>query len=330
VIKSQIPSPLKEIKMTESTYKYDVAFSFLAQDEPLATELNDLLQDRFNTFLYSRRQGELAGTDGEKTFDAVFGEQARIVVVLYRKGWGESPWTRIEETAIRNRAYDHGYDFVKFIPLDDPPSVPKWLPRTQIWLGLKRWGIPATASVIEARIEECGGEPREESVQARAARLERSLAFNDRRERFLGSEEGVRAAEQDFGLFEGEFKTLIEEIKNSGISILFELKTYGKKIIVLGLNIGFSLSFRRKYINTLTDTELFFSIYDGHPPVPGMMQWDEPKQLCEIIFTFDLTPSEEHIWVSSSREKRQFLTKDLASFLFKRFMDEGLKQKTDK
>jgi hypothetical protein len=58
--------------MDAKQYKYDIAFSFLAQDEPLATQLNDLLQDRMRTFLYSKKQGEVAGTDGEKTFNAVF------------------------------------------------------------------------------------------------------------------------------------------------------------------------------------------------------------------------------------------------------------------
>lgn len=274
--------------MTDITYKYDVAFSFLAQDESLASELNDLLQDRLKTFLYSKRQGELAGTDGEQTFNSVFGEQSRVVVVLFREGWGESPWTRIEETAIRNRAYDHGYDFVKFIPLDDQPKVPKWLPRTQLWLGLKRWGVAGTASVIEARVEECGGEPHEESVQERAARLERSLTYNERRQRFLGSEEGVRSVDKSFDQLEEEFNALIEKIKSSGISMVFCLKKSGKKIVILGLNIGFSLSLHRKYANTLTDTELIFTIYDDHPPFPGIMTFGEPKRLREMKFTFDL------------------------------------------
>ncbi len=59
--------------MNNNEFKYDVAFSFLQQDEPTATQINDLLQDRVSTFLYSRRQGEVAGTDGEKTFNQVFG-----------------------------------------------------------------------------------------------------------------------------------------------------------------------------------------------------------------------------------------------------------------
>ena len=67
-------------------YKYDVAFSFLAQDEQLASQLNDHLQDRAKTFLYSKRQERLAGTDGEETFNSVCGEHARVVVVLYREG----------------------------------------------------------------------------------------------------------------------------------------------------------------------------------------------------------------------------------------------------
>ena len=47
-------------------FEYDIAFSFLAEDEMLATQLNDLLQDRFKTFLYSKQQEKLAGTDGEE------------------------------------------------------------------------------------------------------------------------------------------------------------------------------------------------------------------------------------------------------------------------
>ena len=113
--------------MSAKDYKYDVAFSFLAEDEELATKINDLIYDRVKTFIYSRRQDELAGTDGEQTFNLVFGTEARTVFVLYRKGWGETPWTRIEETAIRNRAFEEGYDFVLFAPMDKPTTVPKWL-----------------------------------------------------------------------------------------------------------------------------------------------------------------------------------------------------------
>lgn len=73
------------------------------------------------------------------TFNSVFGRETRSVVILYRKGWGESSWTRIEETAIRNRAHDEGYDFALFIPLDGNPTVPQWVPKNRLWIGLDRW-----------------------------------------------------------------------------------------------------------------------------------------------------------------------------------------------
>ena len=137
--------------MVETAFKFDVAFSFVAKDEDLATGINDLLQDRLSTFLYSKQQEGLVGTDGEQTFSDVFGKQARVVVVLYRKEWGQTRWTRIEETAIKGRAFDEGYDFTLFIPLDDTHEVPKWLPKTRIWFDLARWGTSGAAAVVEQK-----------------------------------------------------------------------------------------------------------------------------------------------------------------------------------
>src|SRR5262249_8783776 len=53
---------------------------------------NDLLQDRYATFLYSRRQGEIAGRDGELRFNEIFGQEARVVIVLHRGEWGQTTW----------------------------------------------------------------------------------------------------------------------------------------------------------------------------------------------------------------------------------------------
>src|SRR5262245_22617191 len=103
--------------MGADEFKYDIAFSFLSKDEPIAQQINDLLTERCRTFIYTERQKELAGTDGEETFKRVFSKEARIVAVLFRPEWGSTNWTRIEETAIRGRAYEEGYDFCTFISM---------------------------------------------------------------------------------------------------------------------------------------------------------------------------------------------------------------------
>lgn len=308
--------------MADTKYKYDVAFSFMAQDEPLATQLNDLLQDRLKTFLYSKRQGEIAGKDGEGAFGKVFGEEARIAVVLYRKGWGKTPWTRIEEIAIRNRAFEHGYDFVVFIPLDDPPSVPKWLPKTQLWVGFKRWGITGAASVIEARVQELGGSPREETINERAARLQRSLEFAERRRQFLESTAGVQASGQEFNKLHSELARLIEEVKQTAPAILLEIKRSHWQVVILGFGLGLNIVWHHRFSNTLDNAELRIELWDRHPPFLGLIHFETPNKLDTITFKFDLLPSGEYRWTTIKDGARSLSTKDLASYVLKYFMDK--------
>jgi hypothetical protein len=111
-------------------------FPFLNQDQQIAQELRALLTDRYRVFIYTDIEHDFGGTDAEYSLTDVYGEKARCVVVLYRKGWGEARWTDIEQTAIRNRAHENGYDFVKFICLEKPPTSPKWLPTSHLFVDL--------------------------------------------------------------------------------------------------------------------------------------------------------------------------------------------------
>ena len=303
-------------------YKYDVAFSFLAQDETLATELNDLLQDRLQTFLYSKRQEELAGTDGEHSFGKVFSQEARCVVVIYRTGWGETPWTRIEETAIRNRAYDEGYGFALFIPLDGS-GVPRWLPKTQLWLGLDRWGTKGAASVIEARVQEQGGETRQESVEDRARRLKRSLDFKEARKRYRGSGEAVADAKSEFEALTREIERHIEVIKKAMASEQYVTKSKGPEFAVLGPHNAMGLDWRCTYSNTLDDSEFEAGLYKGHPPMWGVQTFDQPIKRASFKADFDLLAPDQPGWTLRSPEKRQFRTAEFAEYLVKWFMDDA-------
>lgn len=186
--------------MSQTEFKYDIAFSFLGADEPLARELNTRLKDRVSTFIYSdaERQTRLAGRDGEEAFARVFGEEARTVAVLYRAGWGEKGFTAAEAAAIRNRAFDHSYEFTTFIPLDDPPAVPKWLPKNRIWFDMKKWGKDGAAAVLESRIREHDGEPTEASFEALAAQKVRAQREADERFAFLHRPDVFARASEEF------------------------------------------------------------------------------------------------------------------------------------
>ncbi len=171
----------------EKKYEFDVAFSFTQKDEGLAFQISDLIQDRFKSFIYSEQQKKLAGADGGKKFNEVFSEQSRLVVILYRNDWGKTPWTQIEETAIRNRGHENGYDFTTFVQLDLDAQMPKWLPKNRIYYNFDRWGIKGLAPVIEARVEEAGGEGRPETVADKAEKLKRLRLAEQSRNNFLNN-----------------------------------------------------------------------------------------------------------------------------------------------
>jgi hypothetical protein len=82
---------------------FDVAISFLARDERIAAELHSKLANGLNVFFFPRNQEELAGSNGLESMREPF-LNARVVVVLFRAPWGETPWTRVEQTAITDRA----------------------------------------------------------------------------------------------------------------------------------------------------------------------------------------------------------------------------------
>lgn len=302
--------------MQEKKFKYDVAFSFLAEDEGLVTQINDLIQDRVITFLYSRNQRELAGTDGEQTFNRVFGFEARIVFVLYRNGWGETAWTRIEETAIRNRAFEEGYDFVIFAPLDKPLGVPKWLPRNRIWVGIDRWGVEGAATVIEARIQEVGGSPREETVEKRASRIGRTIAVEKRKKAFLLSEGGVKAANLAVeGLF-SEFERIVKKLGESEDSLQLQIETKRQQCAIYGGNFTLFFHWSLSFSNTLQSSAFYISLWKGFVPVSGRSFFpiEKPRRLREIEFNFDQAWPGQAAWRELRGQKRLFSNDQLSKF----------------
>jgi hypothetical protein len=183
------PSPASDVE-------FEVAFSFLDHDHALAIQLADLLRDRMRVFVYSEQQKDLAGRDGLEEFSTIFRRKSALCVVLYREGWGQTRWTRVEETALKSRGFERGWQFLLVVVLDNSP-LPDWLPPTKIWFGLDQYGVQAAAAVIDARVQEAGGTVHQESAREKATRLAHEAQRNEERELFLRSVNGVQAAKRE-------------------------------------------------------------------------------------------------------------------------------------
>jgi hypothetical protein len=310
-------------------FEYDVAFSFNALDEGIATQLNDLLSPRLKTFIYSERQREIAGTDGQERFSEVYGKTARLVVVLFRPEWGETPWTRVERDAIKNRSLNDGWDFTTFVPTVERPQMPPWLPKTRLYVGLERWGIEAAAAVIEARVAELGGNPREETVVERADRFARAAKFKQMQEQFQSSDTGVKAALQAYEDFSLATEKHAEAIAVAGVKI--NIQRSQEYRILTGLPpCNAVCSFRPFYTNVLKDVHLHVDVYKGFPHLPGFMPpFDKPSKLKSFRYAYRLVRPDYHAWVGIEEKGREFTHQQLAEHVLRAYMDIAEHSKAD-
>lgn len=176
--------------MTATAYKYDVAFSFLAGDSSLAVALHDEISEWNASFAFPRKQDELAGREGIEELKRTYGRDARVVVVLYRNGWGHTPWTGVEKEAIADRALQHQQNFLLVVVLDRDAVLPDWISPRRIYWDFHTYGRTGLAGAIKSRITELDGNTRPEPPIERARRVARVHKLEALRKTFRG-ESGI-------------------------------------------------------------------------------------------------------------------------------------------
>ena len=170
---------------SDNPHAYDVAISFLAEDEPLALCVADALAP-LNVFVYSKKQEELAGREGDEAFRDIFRNRARLSVVLFRPRWGSTKWTRVEESAIRDRCFAEGWKHLMFVCLDKA-ALPGWLPERYIYLDYEQFGLDGLVGATKARCLDLGAQLRVMSAAERARKLAESERFARETEQLVRS-----------------------------------------------------------------------------------------------------------------------------------------------
>lgn len=303
-------------------YKYDVATSFLQEDEQLAIEVADRLGDRVavDVFVYSKRQNDLVGKDGLEAFSGVFGEQSRVVVVLHREGWGQTPWTGVEETAIKNRGLDEGWDFILLIRLDKSP-IPKWLPKTRIWLGFDKYGIDGAASAIEALVQQSGGDVRTETVVDYAGRIARAINFEGERVTWYSSERGIAAATSEAKVALEELAKLATQIQEKHDALGLGVEQTPDSVVIrcggYSLVIGWN---RGNVINTLSGSYLFAKLFSGLVSQQPRYFADRPSEIEVTRYDPDIDRTLVPGWREREGEKKFLTSSQLADSWLKRLL----------
>ena len=306
----------------QQNFKYDVAISFLGDDLQLAGELAKLLRDRMSVFLFTERQGEIAGSDGLDTLSLVFGSQARLVVILYRAGWGSTPWTRVEETAIKNRGLQHGWDFILLIPLDQNSELPPWLPKTQIWLSYPQYGLAAAVPVLERKLEELGGVAKPATAQSRAEEFKRHAEWKEKAAFLRRSQQGVDKAKDHVAALFAELESALAQ---SGGPRFKQAKPNAARMWSnLPNDEGSSVTiyWSLQWGNSLEQSGLRVRLWQGYASAAGedLTRFEEPAELEKHDFDFVYTETDKWMWQHRDT-KREYDTGQLAAFCIGLLLD---------
>ncbi|MFZ1007120.1 MAG: hypothetical protein WAN65_09800 [Candidatus Sulfotelmatobacter sp.] len=297
---------------------YDVAISFLSTDEPIAAALYEALGDGFQVFFYPRKQENLAGRDGMEAMRTPFLRDSRVVVVLYRMPWGETPWTRVEQAAIEDGCLSDGWKRLFFMMLDKTSEPPKWVPDAYVRFNYADFGLEQAVGAIKARVQERGGTiaPVTAIERAELARLE--TEYLREKEQYC-SPTGRDLLRQKTQELYSTIKRLCDEITTSGISVI-EIASDGRGCHLRNGRVSLAAFLDDSY----PKTSLSVSEFDKRLPFGGEFlshPSGPPTKIFETRFLPELSRAREGGWIEEG-ERSRFLSSDaLADKIVGRFVD---------
>jgi hypothetical protein len=308
--------------------RYDVAISFLSKDEKTAAAIYLKLSEGLEVFFFPRNQEALAGTDGLESMRTPFFDDSRVMVVLYREPWGKTPWTGIEETAIKEACLAYGWSRLFFIVLDRESVIPVWLPQTHVRFNYADYGLEQAVGAIKARVQENGGQNLPLTPMKRAEIFKQEEQF--RRDKLrMSSEEGleriVKGVAELFRLIEKHCAEInAQRLLQIRCGHDFgELNQFQQCVLTDG-RVGLTVVWYQQYSNSLAASSLTVREFSGGLILPAeassRMYFDQPRQLRETKYKPDLSLAREYGW--SQGDAPGFLTSSaLAEQCVIRFMD---------
>jgi len=286
-------------------HRIDVAISFLAADEPLAIQLhNRLVADGLSVFVYSKAQEQIAGGDGTEEFRRAFHQDSRIAVVLYREPWGSTPWTRVEQDAVQERALKGGagWEFLLFVMLNNA-KPPAWLPEVRIRLHYAEYGFEQTIGAIKNRAERAGSIFRPIDAIAQAQFDAAEAAFLTRRRNFFDSKEGGDAQKQAVIAVFGGVQGLCEAVRQTTGQAI-QLVGNDMQLVMRADGVSVSLTSALQQINRAQDGAMVLREHEGHVLGPGESGWygnGEPATLGEYRFDPEVAQDLSWRWKDGDR-----------------------------
>ncbi len=290
--------------MSDNDFEHDVAISFLGQDEPLANEIQARLQPPLRVFVFSKAQEEVAGTDGAESFREVFRHRSRIAVVLFRHGWGETRFTRVEAAAIKDYCLEAGWDRLLFVRLSREGAIPKWVPESYVYLDLARFTLEDLVGAVKARASQFGAALRAQTPAERAGAIAAREAFDEETKQLL------RRSPQPFHDAGTKLVDSLErhctEIEGASGWVMLRGGNTHTYYVIFARGVSVQLLPENVYSNCADGAFLYVRLFTGRVRTPaerakGATLFDEPQESRKFRLSLHRDPAVGWCWKRDGR-----------------------------
>jgi hypothetical protein len=288
--------------MAESPFRYEIAISFRFQDLARAEQLRVLLEPALRTFVYARKQEEIALNDGMDAFRQVFKEEAMISLILHRDGWGDTPWTGVEQAAIRDRCLKTKFKSLAVVKLDDSP-LPAWVPDTHIAFDSQAYPVEQLVGAIKARAQsDFSVKLAPPSALARAKLALAQAQFDEETEAYLRSPDGLAAIRKSIDDVFARFSESLQGLAPKLASLELKCGSHnGQAVARLGAASG---QFRSEAAYVNKPPSLTFTLWEGGLPMDwlGEYAFEPPRKASKFRFLPTRTPALGVAWLIEGQE----------------------------
>jgi len=306
--------------------EHDVAISFLVGDQQIAQAIAEQLEaSGLKAFFFPRSQEELAGTNGMESMRVPF-LSARVNVVLFKHPWGETPWTRVEDAAIRDRCLNGGWPSLMFVTLDKTSKRPKWLPDSHVRFAWEDYGIEQLIGAIKHRVQEQGGTIVPLDARGEAKRVQREAEFLARREAMMSSRPWIEdTVHRELRETMIEVVRLAEEASAPGFEIAGAAD--GMTCVLRSGFVSVGVAWKQSTFNRVSDygnDECYLRVaeFSGAVILPKerMIAFEEARVLKEHQFKVDVSLDGNLVWVERGKSG-QIAASQLADRIVRLFLD---------
>jgi hypothetical protein len=239
-----------------------------------------------------------------------FYDNSRVMVVLYNDGWGKTPWTRVEETAIKDACLAFGWHRLFFLVFDRAAALPVWLPHTHVWFNYAEYGLEQAVGAVKARVQEMGGKSVRLTPAKRAEILKAEEQYLQDKRR-MNSEEGlnkiVKAVRRLFDEIDRQCKDI-----NIRCGFEFSERSTAQTCVLTNDKVGVTVVWNQPYTNILEGAGLFVREFKDRLMLPpeAMHRFyvDKPRLDRETLYLPDLSLAREYGW--KQEEKTEFFSSE--------------------